>query len=153
MRRRAASVARRIGHGDRNRCYSLQRANDAEAGTPTLQAAVRLDDTGKGLAANGHGDNVARCRAARLAGNNLRLPLLAGVQNVVARDGVDGDHRRCGIDREIGGDGGPVTRFVADVYRQGVLAVSQRLLSLAGSATDQVPSLPTVARVIFCRSA
>ena len=125
--RRAAGVARRIGHGDRNAVATFtQRANDRgwHADAP---AAVRLDDTGKGLAANGHGDNVARRRAVRLAGNNLSLPLLAGVQNVVARDSVDSDHWRCGIDREIGGGGGPVTRFVADVCRQGVLAVSHRL--------------------------
>ena len=125
--RRAAGVARRIGHGDRNAVATFpQRANDGgrHADAP---AAVRLDGTGKGLAANGHGDNVALRRAVRLAGNNLRLPLLAGVQNVVARDGVDSDHWSCGIHREIGGDGRPVTRFVADVYRQGVLAVSQRL--------------------------
>ena len=103
--RRAAGVARGISDGDRNRVAALTERTDDGGRHADAPAAVGKHHTGEGLSANGHGDYVALRRAVRLAGNNLRLPLLAGVQNVVARDGVDSDHWRCGIDREIGGGG------------------------------------------------
>ncbi len=90
-------------------------------------AAVRQHYAGEGLVANGHGDHIARSGSARLPGNNLRLALFAGVQYVVARHGIDGDHRRGGIHREICGDRRTVARFVADVHRQGVITLVERL--------------------------
>ncbi|CAD7561589.1 hypothetical protein CIP106467_1677 [Citrobacter europaeus] len=101
--RRAAGIARGIGNGDRNAVVALtQRADDGgrDANAPT---AVGLYDTGKGLAAQGNRDHVARCRAARLAGDNLRLALLAGIENIVARYGIDRNYGCGGINGEIGG--------------------------------------------------
>ncbi len=111
-----------------------QRADDGGRNTHA-PAAVCLYDAGEGLATNGHGDDVACRRAARLPGNNLRLSLLAGVEDIVARDGVDGDDRRVGIYREIRGHGRTVARFVADVHRQGVVTLIKGL-HLAGRQRD-----------------
>ena len=125
--RRAAGVARSISDGDRNRVAALTECADDGGRHADAPAAVGKHHTGEGLAANGHGHHVACRRAARLPGNDLRLALLAGVQNVVTRDGVDRHNGSGGINREIGGGGRTVTRFVADVDRQGVSAVSHRL--------------------------
>ncbi|SAC83495.1 Uncharacterised protein [Enterobacter cloacae] len=90
-------------------------------------AAVRQHHAGEGLAANGHGDHIPRGGAICLPGDNLRLTLLAGIENIVARHGIDGDDRRGGIHRKIGGDRRAVARFIADVHRQGVIALAERL--------------------------
>ena len=90
-------------------------------------AAVRQHHAGEGLSANGHGDHIACRRAARLPGNNLRLPLLADIEGIVARHGIDSDDRRGGINREISRHGRTVARFVANVNRQTVIALVERL--------------------------
>ena len=125
--RRAAGVARSISDGDRNRVAALTECADDGGRHADAPAAVGKHHAGKALAANGHGHHVACRRAARLPGNDLRLALLAGVQNVVTRDGVDRHNGSGGINREIGSGGRTVTRFIADVDREGVPAVSHRL--------------------------
>lgn len=73
-----------------------------EAGTPTLQlpsACTTPVRSGR----RGNRDHVARCRAARLAGDNLRTALLAGIENIVARYGIDRNYGCGGINGEIGG--------------------------------------------------
>jgi hypothetical protein len=77
--------------------------------------------------------------------DNVRLALLADIEDIVARHGMDGDDRRGGIHREICRHGRAVARFVAHVNRQGVITLVSACTSFTSSVTDQVPSLPTVA--------
>ena len=136
--------------------YLSPSAPMTEAGTPTLQLPSAWTAPVKVLPPTVTVTMSPSRRAVRLAGNNLRLPLLAGVQKCSRRprDGVDSDHWSCGIDREIGGDGRPVTRFVADVYRQ---ECARQLASACTPGrkrvTDQLRRRCPRSPCDFCRSA
>ncbi|GAB0659967.1 hypothetical protein NB16F96_33630 [Escherichia coli] len=52
--------------------------------------------------------------------------MFGGVNNVVARNGVDGQHRNGEIHRQIMRGARRVARFVIDRRRQGVAAIGQR---------------------------
>lgn len=133
--RGATGIPRRISDGDGNGVVALTQRADDGGRNAHAPAAVCLYYAGEDLAANGHGDDIPCRRAARLPGNNLRLALLAGVQNVVTRDSIDGDNRRGGIHREICGHGRAVARFVTDVHRQGMVSLIKGL-HLAGRQRD-----------------
>ena len=125
--RGAAGIARRVGHGNGNRVVSFAQFAQYGRRNADAPAAVRQHHAGEGLTAKGHRYHIARGGTARQAGNHVRLALLADVENVVARHGMDGDDRRGGIHREICRHGRTVARFVANVDRQGVVALAEGL--------------------------
>ncbi len=89
-------------------------------------ATVCLHHAGVAFPANQYGDHVARSRTLCLTRNDMRLTLLTGVEHVIARHGVDRHHWCHGIHAKICSGGRRVTRFIADVYRQSMIAFGQR---------------------------
>lgn len=59
------------------------------------------------------------------AGDHQRLSVFGGVNNVIAGDGVDGQHRHGEIHRQPVVSGRRVTRFIAYRGTNGVLAGGQ----------------------------
>ncbi len=125
--RGAAGVTCRVSDGNRKRVVAFTQRAQHGRRNAHAPAAVRQHHAGEGLAAKRHGDHIARGGTARQAGNNVRLALLADIEDIVARHGMDGDDRRGGIHREFCRHGRTVARFVAHVNRQGVITLTQRL--------------------------
>ena len=99
----AAGIAHGIGNGNRNVVVAFSQQAHHGRRHPHAPAAVRLHHTGEGLTANGYAHDIPCCGAARRTGNNLRLALLAGIEDIVVSNGVNRHDRGGGIHGEIDG--------------------------------------------------
>ena len=87
-------------------------------------AAVRLYQCGVVVAVNGHGHRLT-CRCGGGPGNDQVRLRFAGVEDIVRRNGADGDHRRGGVDAVVVGRRRAVTGGIADAGLHAGAAVAQ----------------------------
>ena len=135
-------IARRIGHRNRNAMVTFPSAPMTDAGTPTLQLPFACTTPVKLWPPTVTVTTSPAAAPVALAGNNLRLALLTGVENIVARDGIDGHDRGDSIHGEM--------RRVDDPFPALSLTFTVRVCSpfasdctsLAGSVTDRYRRCP-----------
>ena len=117
---RAVGNRRAEGHG-----AVVQRGNHAGR---HAHAPVTAGVNGGGVLVRTDGDDqlIADARAGCRAADDLRLPVLHAVDDVIARDGVKADGRRRGIKRNRFARAARVTRGVAHADLHGVAVIRQR---------------------------
>ena len=115
--RAGTGVARRVGDGRSDGHGAVAEAGNHARRYAHAPVPRRVQHGGVGLAADGDGHLIARCRAGGGAADDLRLAVFCDVNDIVARHGIDGHRRRGDIYRQIVIHRRRVTRFI--VYRCG----------------------------------
>ncbi|CAI2037550.1 Uncharacterised protein [Serratia fonticola] len=123
----AGAVPCGIGEGSDQVMATVAECLQIGSGQAGAPRSIRLHYGGVSLAVQGQGDGAARIGNGRGAGHGLRHLHLGSVEDIVARDGIDGEGWRGLID----GDGGvqriAVARRIGDRHGQGWRAIWQRL--------------------------
>ena len=121
--RAGTGVARRVGDGRSDGYGAVAEAGNHARRYAHAPVPRGIQHGGVGLAADGDGHLIARCRAGGGAADDLRLAVFCDVNNIVARHGIDGHRRRGDIYRQIVIHRRRVARFVADRCGNGGAAV------------------------------
>ena len=120
--RRTVAVTRFIGQGRGDAVIPGGQSIDVGRRHSHAPVARGIQRGGVRFIIDGDGDHITRCRAGDRPGDNQRLRVLNAVDDVVIRNGVNGQLRHRGIHQHVTIHRGRVTRFVG--YRRGDGVVS-----------------------------
>ncbi|MNS61965.1 hypothetical protein D3C72_950110 [compost metagenome] len=89
-------------------------------------AEIAFNGRGVSIAADSHRNGIAVRRAADFTAESLPGRHFRGVDNIVAGDGIEGDHRQGAVDQHVVRGTAVIARAVRDAGRHGVIRFTQR---------------------------